>query len=409
VRSEFTVKKYKHERITRINSRVGRDINRSIILNTVRRSQPISRTQISDLTGLNKSSVSSIVASLIKEDLLVEAADRSGSVGRNPVNLSVRQGKHYVGAIAFDAPRTLVAAIDIDGTVKAQEEVRTDVTAPEALVAKCLSRLDGIRSRLGPHRFHGIGATVAGIVDASQSHVIHAANLGWNHVDLGAVIRERAPDLEMINVENDAKASALAELLLGQHRLTSTNLVFLSLGAGIGAGIAVNGRILSGSAHAAGEIGHMTVVDGGEPCPCGNTGCWELFASERAPVRWYLAAKKSAVESHGSTTLADVIAAARAGDTDAIASLRQWGQHVGVGIGNVICMFDPEVVIVGGSITQVWDLVQGSVQEEAHGHGDFSRQRTSKILPTSLLSTPALLGAAALCIRRIFADFSITL
>jgi predicted NBD/HSP70 family sugar kinase len=401
-------KRHRHERITRINSTVGRDINRSIILSTVRRRQPISRAEIAQLTRLNKSTVSSIVAGLLEEDLLAESPDHAGGIGRSRVNLTIKQGEHFVGAISFDAPCARVAVVDINGTVKARDEIWTKVTAPESLVEQCIGRLNALRSAIGPHEFHGIGASVAGIVDSNQSQVIYAANLGWNNVDLPGLIRVLAPDVEAISVENDAKAAALAELLLGTHRLSSANLVFLLLGAGIGAGIAVNGRILSGNAHAAGEVGHMTVVDGGEPCWCGNAGCWELYASERAPVKWFAEAKHSQPDYTASTALSDVVDAARASDPDALNALRLWGKHVGVGIGDIISILDPEVVIVGGPITQIWDLVQEEINEAARGRCKFAGQRTTTVLPTSLPDHPPLLGAAALTIRKIFADYSIS-
>jgi predicted NBD/HSP70 family sugar kinase len=390
-----------------INSKVGRDINRAVMLNAIRQHQPISRAKISELTNLNKSTVSSIVASLLEEDLLVESIDRNGGVGRNPVNLSIKHGRHFVGAISFDAPCSKLAIVDIDGTIKARKDIRTSAGSPEALVAECIKGLNALRAKLGPHRFHGIGASVAGIVDSAQSRVVYAANLGWSNVNLGNIIRDQVPEIEIVSVENDAKASALAELLLGKHILSSTNLVYLLLTSGIGAGIAVGGRILSGNTHAAGEVGHMTLVDGGEPCSCGNSGCWELYASDRAPVRWFAGAKHAS--SNETYQLSDVIEAARAGDADAHGALHLWAQHIGVGIGDMICILDPEVVIVGGSIAQVWDLVSNDVNEAARGRGAFARQRTATILSTSLLDDPPLLGAAALSIRKIFADFRIAL
>jgi len=401
-------KRHRHEGITRINSKVARDINRSILLTTVRRRQPISRAEISQITRLNKSTVSNIVAGLIEEDLLVESPDQGGGIGRNPVNLSIKQGMHFVGAISFDAPCVRIAVVDINGMLKARDEIWTKVLTPESLVAQCIARLNVLRSAIGSHQFHGIGASVAGIVDSSQSQVIYAANLGWNNVDLSGLIRAQAPDVDAISVENDAKAAALAELLFGTHGLSSANLVFLLLGAGIGAGIAVNGRILSGNTHAAGEVGHMTVVDGGEPCWCGNAGCWELYASERAPIKWLAEARRSQPGFALPVTLPDVVDAARAGDTDALNALRLWAKHIGVGIGDIISILDPEVVIVGGPITQIWDLVREEINEAARGRGKFSRQRTTTVLPTSLADHPPLLGAAALTIRRIFADFNIS-
>ena len=404
----MTVKRPKHERITRINSKVGRDINRSIILNTVRRHQPISRAELAEITRLNKSTVSSIVASLIAEDLLTESPDLGGGVGRIPVNLSVKHGMHFVGAMSLDAPRSLVAIVDIDGTVRARDEILTNASSPDRLVSQCVARLRDLRATLGPHRFHGVGASVAGIVDTLQSQVVYAANLGWSDVHLGTMIHAQLPEAETVSVENDAKAAALAELLFGRHNASTTNLVFLWLGAGIGAGITVNGRVLSGNTHAAGEVGHMTVVEGGAPCPCGNQGCWELYASERAPVQWYAAATPSDA-SGPPLSISAVFDAARAGDTHAREALRRWGQHIGVGIGDMISILDPEAVVVGGSITQVWPLVESHIVEAARGRGTFSRQRTTTILPTSLPDNPPLLGAAALCIRKVFADYSMSL
>lgn len=403
---ETQSKSHRRERITRINSKVGRDINRSIILNTIRRHQPISRAEISEITMLNKSTVSDIVSLLLGEDLLVESADRGGSVGRTRVNLSIKQGKHFVAAISLDAPVTRVAIVDIDGTVKAREEIPTKPSPPSELVSLCMERIQVMRSALGPHKLRGLGVSVAGIVDAARTKVIHAANLGWTDEDLGSELRAHAPEVEFISIENDAKSAVLAEMLLGKHTLTSSNLIFLLLGAGIGAGIAIHGRILSGTSHAAGEVGHMTVVEGGDPCQCGNAGCWELYASERAPVRWFAEAKNGAAQE--GQTVTDVYRAARTNDKDAVNALHRWAEHIGVGIGDMISILDPEAVIVGGSITQVWDLVRDEITQAAHGRGTFARQRTAAVHPTSLSDSPALVGAAALSIRRIFADFGLS-
>jgi predicted NBD/HSP70 family sugar kinase len=403
------MKKQRHERVTRINSKVARNINRSIVLNTVRTSQPISRAQLADVTQLNKSTVSSIVDGLLEEDLLSESPDRGGKIGRNPVNLAIKHGRHFVGAIALDAPCTRLAIIDIDGTIKARDEIWTKAITPQNLLSQCIARLNALRSSLGAHQFHGIGVSVAGIVDAAQSHVVYASNLEWNDVDLDTVIRELMPNVGTVSVENDAKASALAELILGKHRLSSTNLIFLLLGAGIGAGIVMHGRILSGTTNAAGEVGHMTIVDGGEPCQCGNAGCWELYASERAPVRWFSASKQLSQSQGQPTTISDVLSSAQAGDESAREALHLWGQHIGVGIGDMIRLLDPEVVIVGGTITQIWDLVAEDIKSAARGKGTFAKQRGATILPTSLPDNPALLGAAALALRKVFGDVRITL
>jgi predicted NBD/HSP70 family sugar kinase len=397
-------KRQKSGTITRINSGVERDINRSIILNTIRRQQPISRTQISEVTLLNKSTVTHIVGALIKEGLLSEETLTDGAIGRNRVNLSIKLGTHLVGAIAFDAPCTRIAIVDVDGSVKARKEIMTAAAPVEQLVPRVMKELNGLRRTLAKHRFHGVGVSVAGIVHASEYRIAYASNLGWKNVDMKAAFQDHLSGDEIFEVENDAKSAALAERLLGTTPLGAKNIVFVSIGPGIGAGIMVQGRLLDGRAHAAGEIGHMTVVDGGEPCTCGNRGCWELYASERAPIRWFNETSHAAP----ITTLQPVIDSARSGNTNALKALQLWGQHVGVGVGNVISILDPDVVIIGGSITQVWDIVSTDIHEAAHDWGVFARQRTTTILPTSLKDSPPLLGAAALAIRGIFHEYSMS-
>ncbi len=398
-------KRLRHERITRINSKVGRDINRSIVLNTVRRHQPISRASLSELTRLNKSTVSSIVASLIEEDLLLEAPDKGGGIGRNPVNLSVKHGTHFVGAISLDAPRTSVALVDIDGSVVSRQELDATHLRPEPLVIACANEIERQRRAAGRHTFHGIGATVGGIVDSVRARVVYASNLEWSDVDLAGLFRERLNDVDTVLVETDAKASALAELLLGRNRFVSNDILFVSLGSGIGVGFAVHGRILEGHSHAAGEVGHMTVSESGELCSCGNTGCWEITASERAPIRAYEQTTGSRLDP--SDPIRTLSARALGGDGAAVSTLATWARHVGVGIGNLISMFDPEVVVIGGSITTAWDQVGETVIAAARGKGKYSHQRTTRIIPTSLHESPPLMGAAALNIRRIFHDFSL--
>jgi len=379
------------------------------VLNSIREKQPISRAKISRITKLNKSTVSSIVSNLIAEDLVAEDLHRNQEVGRNPINLRVKSGRHLVGAIYFESVKTELALVDLDGTVVSKAEVKTDSTNPDQFARLCLDKLILLRNGFATHRFRGIGVTVAGIVDSVRSRVVYAPNLGWENIDLGKIIRECVPDIEMISIENDANASALAELLLGKNRINSTNLVFLSVGTGIGAGILVDNRILSGSSHAAGEFGHVMVIEGGEMCSCGNKGCWEVYASDRATIRRYLGDKNLSADQGSRITISDVIDLAKKGDGPAREAMTKTAQYIGLGIAGIIRAFDPEVIVIGGLITQYWELVYPHIMETVNRRGFLGMQRNTTIIPTSLSENPPLLGAAALSIRKIFADYRIAI
>lgn len=402
-------KKTRHRQLTSVNAKIGRNINRSIVLNAVRERQPISRAEISTMTGLNKSTISNIMLSLVEEDLVEEDLDRNQKVGRNPINLRIKKEKHFVGAIYFESAKTVIAIYDIDGTIKNRVEIKTELDKPKVFVSRCIEELNKLRTNLSSHHFRGIGVTVAGIVDSGQSKVVYAPNLGWNNLDLGQIIRDAAPNIELITIENDAKASALAELLLGKHGTIPNSIVFLSVGYGIGAGIVLDNHILSGSSHAAGEFGHMVIVEGGELCSCGNQGCWEVYASDRATVNRYTTLKALPKELASKLLITEIVDAANKGEPIAKEVLSKTGQYMGLGIANIICSFDPDVIFIGGLVTQAWDIVYPEIIKTINKRGFFGVHRKNSIQTTSLKDIPPLLGAAALSIRKIFANHELTL
>ena len=401
--------KKRYDQIRSINPKTGRNINRAIILNAIREKQPISRTRISEITELNKSTVSNIVTTLLKEDLVKEEVARNSEIGRNPLALSIRRGKNYVGAINIDSNRATLAIVDIDGSVEEKLTIDTDAKNPAVFIGRCLDELKKMHARSHPKVLRGIGISVAGIVDSTHSKVLYSSNLGWRDLNVGSIVQEHSPDIELITVENDAKASALAELIMGKHGMAASNSIFLSIGPGIGAGIVVDNHILSGSSHAAGEYGHMTLIEGGIQCSCGNKGCWEMYASDRATIDHYLALKAMGKSSETKISVDDLIDAAINGKTEALEALRRTAKYIGLGIAIIIRTIDPQDIIIGGSITRAWDIIQPVILETVDRRGFFGQDRKAIIHPTSLTDNPPLLGAAALSIRKMFTDYRIVL
>jgi len=401
-------KRPRHERAISVNARVARNINRALILNTIRERQPISRAQIAEITNLNKSTVSSIVETLHAEEIIAQEAAKGRAVGRNPINLRLRTGRHYVGALSFDSAATQAAIVDLDGSIKYSVELPTIPNPPDAFIARCVEELATLRKRHHLPHFRGIGVTVAGIVDSFHSKVVFAPNLGWDGVDIGAFIRKHAPEVGTIVVENDAKASALAELWFGRHDINLSNFVFLSVGRGIGTGIVIDRRVINGESHAAGEFGHTTLIEGGEPCACGNLGCWEAYASDRATAKRYADARGITADVAAGLTIRDIIAAARAGEVLAREHLVTTGRYLGIGIANIIKAVDPDAIVIGGKITEAWEYIFPAITDILGRRAYFGKQRNTAILPTSLHARPSLLGAAALPIRQFFTDLRVT-
>ncbi len=392
------------------NAKVVRNINRAVILNLIRERQPISRIEIAKICGLNKSTVSSIVADLLDEGLIYQEVESNPNVGRKPINLYLKLGTHLVGAINIDSPKTRLAIADLDGSVKAASSLDKNSDSPEQFVRCCVEKLFELRQQLNIEHLDGIGISVAGIVDPIQAQVVFAPRLGWEDFDLGKLIRQLCPEEGTIVVDNDARASALAELWYGNHDLNLTNFVFLAVGPGIGTGIVVDKELIHGSSYAAGEFGHMTLFEGGELCSCGNHGCWEAYASDRATVKRYVTQKQLNPAAASQVMLQDIIDCATQ-RREAIANeiLRQTGHYLGMGMADIIKAVDPEAIIIGGRVTEAWDIVYPEIMQTLSIRAFFGKKRKTRILPTSLVTVrPRLLGAATLAVKEIFSDFKIT-
>jgi len=390
------------------NAKILRGINRGMILNLIREKQPISRIKIARLTGLNKSTVSSIISELLKGDLIFEQVNEDQNIGRNPIDLFLKLGKYYIGAINIDSSLSRFAVVDIDGSVKGISSIETDSENPEKFIERCVSELLKLCKKYNINHLKGLGVSIAGIVDPEKLIVNFAPNLGWEEFNIGEVLKKKLPQIDNIAIGNDAKSSALAELRFGDHSLDLSNYVFLSIGQGIGSGIVVENKLMNGEFQASGEFGHMVIFEGGEKCTCGNNGCWEAYASDRAIVNRYNA-KKPGKRKHIVDFIAqDIIDLAKNNDDVAIEILKQTGYYLGLGIANIIKAIDPHAIIIGGKITQVWDIIYPEIIAVVKQRAYFGKKKNIKILPTSLKTLPRLMGAATLAIEKIFDGYKIT-
>jgi predicted NBD/HSP70 family sugar kinase len=391
------------------NAKIVRDINRAMILNIIRKNQPISRSTIARMTGLNKSTVSSIVTDLLQEELVYEQVKEDRNVGRNPIDLSLKLGRSFIGAINIDSAFTYIGVVDIDGSILAESKFDTRPANPASFISLCVKKLNSLCSKANIKKLEGLGISVAGIVDSIDLVVDFAPNLGWEDLNIGKEFLKHLPELKIIAVGNDAKSSALAELWFGEQGVDLSNFVFLSIGDGIGAGIVVEGKLLQGEFQAAGEVGHMILIEGGDKCVCGNYGCWERYGSDIATVKRYLKEKKRDNRIPDDFSIDEILKLSNNGDEIAKKVLTETGEFLGLGIATIVKAFDPHAIIIGGRITQAWNIIYPQILKEVEKRAFYSRNKNIIIIPTSLRVSPRLLGAATLAIKEIFDDYKITI
>jgi len=240
----------------------------------------------------------------------------------------------------------------------------------------------------------GIGVSLPGRVDLASQRLIFAPNLNWREFDLKAPLEE-ATGLP-VELENAANACALSEIWFGRRSESAQDLIALTVSEGIGTGLVMNRQLVRGSSGVAGEFGHTTIVENGLECRCGNRGCWELYASNSAAVRYYSGAK-----SNGQApTFDDLLRLASQGDTKSLEALNKMGHYLGVGIAMLVTGLAPDEILVIGEITKVWNrvgpIVAKTVEDRCSTHAN------TRIIPTDPLSHPRLLGTIALVVQKHF-------
>lgn len=391
-----------------------KQINKTLVLNTIYQKRPVSRAEIAKITGLNKSTVSALVDELLTEGLIVETGIGESQGGRKPVQLSINEG---VGSIiGVDIGVNYILSILTNFAGKILWEKRTTVKpsmrfSEERIDEICALLQDTIEQAPSSARgIMGIGIGVPGIINFDRGRILSAPNLAWQNVNLKNIIEERFRF--PVIIDNEANAGAIGEKWFGCGK-KAADLLYISAGGGIGAGIILNNELYRGSRGLAGEFGHMTIEGQGITCSCGNAGCWEEYASEKALYR-YLRMQaecyphshllKNGIENISSHNIFEIIDAAVGGDELAVCAFKRIGSYLGIGVANLINIFNPEVVVIGNTLPLVGDILMDELRNEVMKRSFSAHYSEVKILSSELYMDACALGAATLVISRQYAS-----
>jgi predicted NBD/HSP70 family sugar kinase len=374
------------------SSEVVRDINRRIVLNLVRTKQPISRADLARASGLQRSTISLIVEQLIEESWVIEGATGRLPRGRRPTFLRLNEDRVIIG-VDIRPTQTTVALADANGRFTFQEAAPTEPD-PAAAVERLVASIRSIIARADGKKIEGVGISLPGRFNPTADRLVFAPNLRWRDVDLRGPIAA-ATGLEVV-LENAANACVLAAVWFdhaGDHR----NLVVVTVSEGIGTGVLANGELVRGLSGMAGEFGHVPVDRNGPACGCGSRGCWEVFASNRAALRYY-------EEAGGEAELSfvELLARADAGDGRAAQALETMAHHLGSGMRMIVAGLAPERIIVIGDLTRSWarfgPLIEAELRVQVLPGGSMP-----SVVPAHEDGMARLRGTIALVLQKHFA------
>jgi predicted NBD/HSP70 family sugar kinase len=388
------------------DSRAIRRHNLGLVLRQIAESGPRSRATLALDTGLNKSTVSSLVGELIDCGLLREAAQEEpapGTVGRPAQSVELHPEGPFVLGLEINVDYLAVWATDLAGAVHHRSFVANDNRAgsPEAIVGH-LARLT-MQALVQPYAESRtpLSATVAvpGLVDAGGRLAV-APNLGWTDVPVAALLSEALEDPPFeIRVENEANLGAVAELVEGAGR-GLRDFVYVSGEVGIGAGVVLRGELFRGASGFAGEFGHLTIDPFGPPCGCGGRGCLERLAGQDALLR--LAGWDARMRVAGARPEwpgAMLAESAREEHAKTLEALSQVGHTLGIAIASLANLLDPEAVLLGGYFAPLAEWLREPIERELETRALAGRRSRCQVLAAELGGEAAVRGAVALSRR----------
>ncbi len=382
--------------------------NLSEVLQLVWRERQISRAEIARRQDLSRSTVSIIVEELLDLGLVKEVGAGESRGGRRPIVLQFDDAAGAILGVDLGATHVAVTLTDLRGGVLAwqhqrhpvRDEPRSALALVDALADRCLEAWGGPRDRV-----LGAGMAVPSPVDPERPDELNEVVVPtWRGVKVGAGLRARfgIPVL----VDNDANLGALAERWWGAGQGVD-DFAYIKLATGIGSGFVFGGQIYRGAGGVAGEVGHLSIDPSGEPCGCGLRGCLVTMVGAPALVRRARALLATfpgsalAGREFGITAMED---AALAGDALALQVVREAAEHLGVAVAGLLNLLNPRVVIIGGGLARLGELLLAPLRETVRTRTLATSVEASRIVTSQLGARAIAVGAATLLLQRALSD-----
>lgn len=376
-----------------------RQLNRRRVVDALRERGIASRAELARATGLSRTTVSSIVGDLMDGGLVSEQEEATGVAhgdhgGRPPVPLSLNTSVGVAVGVDFGHTHLRVAVADLSHEVLAEtrRELDVDHSAEQGLDAAA-EIVEAMLSEagVGRDRVIGVGMGLPGPINRSTGTVGSSAILpGWVGIDAAAEMSRR---IELpVEVENDANLGALAEFVWGSGKGHS-ELLYIKLSSGVGAGLLLGGRLYRGAGGTAGEIGHTPAQHGDSICRCGSRGCLETVASARAIAALLGSSRGEEISS------AELLKLAGEGDNAALRLIGEAGREIGIAIAGLCNVINPGRVIIGGEMSAAGEAIIDPVTESIRRYAILSAADEVTVVPGVLGERAELLGALALVLH----------
>ena len=361
----------------------------------------LSRAELTAVLGLNRSTIGALTSDLVGAGLVREELPSGhGRAGRPSLVVRPESTKVFVYAFAIGVDRLTAARVGLGGVIlDRRETIRARGELAPSQVIEPLAAFVSQMQRATPKDAVCLaaGVAVSGMVRRADGMVRLGPHIGWVDEPLGGALRGVVAADVAISIGNQADLAALAEHIRGAAA-DSENVVYLHGDVGVGGGIIAGGRPVAGHGGYGGEVGHIVVNPNGRPCSCGSRGCWETEIGEHALLR---AADRVGTGREGILAVVD---AAQRGDAAAQAAVREVGEWLGFGVANLVNIFNPDTVIFGGTLRDVYLAAAAQVRSRVNRNALPACREHLRLRTPELGDDAPLIGAAELAFQGVLAD-----
>ncbi|SFL71116.1 ROK family transcriptional regulator [Pelosinus propionicus] len=393
------------------NSKYVKNLNRMTVLNIIKENELVSRQQLAQLTGLTPPAITGIIRELLEMGFVIEVGLGTSQGGRKPMKLKFNAKAGYVIGVEITSHETVLVIADLENAPIHSITLDLDMTEPDIGIPQLIGALGQVRysEENRNKNFLGIGIAFPGLISAREGIVKRSVNLGpkWRQFPLKETLKN---EMKLpIFIESNAKSSALAEWWFGGG-ISFRNLVYVNLGEGISAGVISADRVIQGAQGHAGEIGHSFMMENGPLCNCGNRGCLEAICGIPALLRKAndeLAMinpqdpLKIVWEQTGKIGIEDILKSAKSEGSYSWELLQQVGKYVGLVIANVVNMYNPEAIFIGGKLGGGAETFINPIIDMVNNHSFPEVAKSVQIKISDLGVHSGVIGSCALALREL--------
>ncbi|MFF0829543.1 ROK family protein [Brevibacillus sp. NPDC003359] len=382
------------KKIMKQDQDVTKQHNKQMILDIIKKQRPISRAEIAKITRMSATSIGRFVSELCEEGLIRETELTSSGVGRKAIMLDIEPGAIYTIGVDMAKKRIRFGIMDFSEAIIAQHRMdhKTQDSTPEETAELICNEIEGILKQTGIplEKVVGIGIGMPGVINYERGIVQLSTTLEWNDVAFASLIEKRLQIKTVI--DNDLKVKILSEYLYGSAK-GSNKTALIGIGTGIGSALIINGEVFRGGSNSAGELGHTTLDPNGNLCECGKRGCLQTYIDENSLI----------IEARRVKDVSDVrqvFAAARNEERWAKEIVSRTALYLGITINNIVCMYNPDTVIISGDLVENYREIIDLVEEHSDQVIWEPFKGKFRVIPSELKGEAIVMGAGALAMQH---------